>query len=82
MPPRWVFETDDRLKWPVKWSTEGDNVSTLHDLVDHNILLDIESLEVRALVDGEEGGYFPMEMQQWRFDREGQFKIHEKKKKI
>ncbi|KAK2595525.1 hypothetical protein QQS21_006753 [Conoideocrella luteorostrata] len=77
MPPRWVIGMDDRLYWPVKWSTEPEYVFTLHDLVDHNILVDDSTLEVRALVDGEEGGFFPAEMQQWRFNRAGQFEIYD-----
>jgi hypothetical protein len=77
MPPRWVVEMDDRPIWRVKWSTEAEFLSTLHHLVYHNILLDSRTLEVRALVDGEEGAYCPMEMQQWRCNQAGQFAIYE-----
>jgi hypothetical protein len=56
MPPRWVIDTDDRLEWPVKTSSTADFVFVLHDLVDHNILVDTCTFEVRALVDLEESG--------------------------
>lgn len=71
MPPRWVIEMDDRLDWPVKQSLSVNSVFILYDLVDHNILVDVRTLVIRALVDGEEAGYFPKEMQQWQFNREG-----------
>lgn len=64
MPPRWVIDSDNRLEWPVKTSLTAEFVFVLHDLVDHNILIDTRTFQVRALVDLEESGFFPPEMQQ------------------
>ena len=49
MPPRWVIDTDDRSEWPVKRSSSAEFVFVLHDLVENNILVDAQTLEVRAL---------------------------------
>lgn len=68
MPPASVVEEDKRPYWPVKWSKTDEYVFTLHDLVDHKILVDLETLEVRAVIDVDAAGFFPSEMQQWRYD--------------
>lgn len=82
MPPLWVIDQDDRLEWPVKTSPTDDFVFVLHDLVEHNILLDTRTLEVRALVDLEDSGFFPPEMQEWRETRLGQFDIYDDKELV
>ncbi|KAF1963625.1 hypothetical protein CC80DRAFT_394835, partial [Byssothecium circinans] len=65
IPPRWVYENDERVSWPVLSSPEYDFVFCHNDLVIHNMLFSLETLEVLALLDMEECGYFPPEIQQW-----------------
>lgn len=77
IPPRWVAEHDNREHWPVLTSRQADFVLCHHDLVLHNLLLCTRTLEVLALVDMEECGFFPPEVQQWKYDRAGQFGLYE-----
>ncbi|KAJ9158113.1 hypothetical protein NKR19_g3601 [Coniochaeta hoffmannii] len=77
IPPRWVVEYDKRERWPVLRSGRAEFVFCHHDLVPHNLLLSTRTLEVLALVDIEECGYFPAEVQQWKCDRAGQFDLYE-----
>lgn len=77
VPPRWVLEHDNRECWPVLTSSREDFVFHHHDLVLHNLLIDTRTLEVLALTDTEECGYFPPELQQWKYDRLGQFGLYE-----
>jgi hypothetical protein len=79
IPPRWVAEHDDRTRWPVLHSSDGQArfVFCHHDLVLHNMLFCTRTLGVLALVDMEECGYFPREVQQWKHDRAGQFSLYE-----
>ncbi len=77
IPPRWVAEHDTRESWPVLSSRRADFVFCHHDLVLHNLLFSTKTLEVLALVDLEECGYFPAEVQQWKVDRAGQFELYE-----
>jgi len=79
IPPRWVMAVDKRKQWKVKTSRSPDFVFVLHDLVQHNLLLSSDSLEVAMLVDTEESGFFPPEMQQWKFDRIGQGSLYRDK---
>ena len=78
IPPRWVVEHDKREDWPVL-SSQGAFVFCHHDLVIHNMLFCTETLRVLALVDMEECGFFPAEVQQWKYDRWGQFTLYEDK---
>ncbi|KAI1313156.1 hypothetical protein F5Y03DRAFT_156620 [Xylaria venustula] len=77
VPPRWVLEHDQRNSWPVVTSELEEYVFVHHDLVVHNLLFHTQTLEVLALVDMEECGYFPPELQQWKYDRVGQFSLYE-----
>ncbi|MCJ1425040.1 hypothetical protein MMC29_002928 [Sticta canariensis] len=77
IPPRWVMEADNRDYWPVKTSSRMNYSFVLHDLTEPNILVDYRTLEVLALIDVEESGYFQPEMQQWQVTREAQFELYE-----
>ncbi|KAF2254765.1 hypothetical protein BU26DRAFT_144847 [Trematosphaeria pertusa] len=77
IPPRWVSESDTRETWPVLSSRQADFVFCHHDLVLHNMLFCTQTLDVLALVDMEECGFFPPEVQQWKYDRAGQFELYE-----
>lgn len=72
-----MLDKDTRAKWEVKKSTCPEFVFVLHDLVLHNFILSSETLEVLALCDVEESGFFPPEMQQWKFDWAGQGSLFE-----
>lgn len=82
VPPRWVTEHNGRKSWPVLTSEREEYVFTHHDLVLHNLLIDTRTLDVLALLDTEECGYFPPEMQQWKRDRPGQFDLYEDKELV
>lgn len=82
VPPRWVLEYDTRKCWPVLTSEREEYIFTHHDLVLHNLLVDTQTLKVLALVDMEECGYFHPELQQWRYDRPGQFGLYEDKQLV
>lgn len=79
IPPRWVLAVDKRERWEVKRSHHREFVFVLHDLVQHNLRLSSKTLEVVMLVDTEESGFFPREMQQWKFDRIGQGSLYRDK---
>jgi hypothetical protein len=43
------------------------------DLGPHNVMMDLETLEVISIIDWEYSGYFPPEFQKWGATRGGQF---------
>lgn len=77
IPPRWVINSDERMEWPVKTSREMDFSFVLHDLTETNILVHVRTLEILALIDVEDSGFFPAEMQQWKETRQAQFGLFE-----
>ncbi|KAF2241388.1 hypothetical protein BU26DRAFT_525218 [Trematosphaeria pertusa] len=77
IPPRWVSHHDKREAWRVLESPQADFVFCHNDLVLHNMLFCTQTLKVLALVDMEDCGYFPPEVQQWKRDRTGQFGLYE-----
>ncbi|KAK0629191.1 hypothetical protein B0T17DRAFT_615003 [Bombardia bombarda] len=64
VPPRWVRMADGRERWEVKTGEEDEFVFVLHNLGPENLLLNRQTLQVAVLVNVEEAGYFPEEMQQ------------------
>ncbi|TQN67571.1 hypothetical protein CSHISOI_07869 [Colletotrichum shisoi] len=76
-PPGWVLEYDKRQEWPVKKSVTRDFVFCHHDLTSYNILLDWQTLDVKAVIDWEDCGFFPPEIQQWKYTRAERFELFE-----
>jgi aminoglycoside phosphotransferase (APT) family kinase protein len=57
---------DKRPTWAVQTSHDDDEFVFCHDDVAmHNILSNPETLEVEAVVDWENAGYFPRAFRQW-----------------
>jgi hypothetical protein len=77
IPPRWVSEHDRRESWPVRTSSRAEFVFCHNDLVLHNLVFCTRTLRVLALVDMEDCGYFPPEVQQWKYDKAGQCELYE-----
>jgi aminoglycoside phosphotransferase (APT) family kinase protein len=44
------------------------------DLGPHNVMMDLETLEVISIIDWEYSGYFPPEFQKWGATRGGTFR--------
>lgn len=70
IPPGWVIESDEREAWQSRKSEEADFVFCHNDLTAYNILLNWRTLEVIALIHLEHSGYFPAEIQQWKYHGE------------
>lgn len=70
MPPSWL-STDTQPPWRGKksWKTlpleTPEYVFQHGDIAAHNILMDPDTLEVKALIDWEYAGFFPPGMQRW-----------------
>lgn len=77
LPPRWVLEHDNRTEWPPKTSSTYEYVFCHNDLTANNIMLDSNTLEVKALFNWEDSGYFPPEVQQWKYTRFNQFGLYD-----
>ncbi|KAJ8129993.1 hypothetical protein O1611_g3640 [Lasiodiplodia mahajangana] len=70
MPPRWLcIDVDPPWKGKGPWKTlrlEEPNYVFQHgDLAAHNILIDPQTLQVKALIDWEYAGFFPPGMERW-----------------
>lgn len=70
MPPSWLAP-DAQPPWKGKknWKTlplhESRYVLQHGDLAAHNLIMDPQTLQVRALIDWEYAGYFPPGMERW-----------------
>ncbi|KAI0868243.1 kinase-like domain-containing protein [Hypoxylon argillaceum] len=70
MPPSWL-SPDVQLPWINKdcWETlpleMPEYVFQHGDLAAHNILMDLQTLQVKALIDWEYAGFFPPGMERW-----------------
>ncbi|CZS99477.1 uncharacterized protein RAG0_07821 [Rhynchosporium agropyri] len=74
IPPMWIIlGAVDRPSYKTKTSDEEEYVITHSDLGPHNIMIDMETLEVISIIDWEYSGYFPPEFQKWGATREEHF---------
>ena len=76
IPPPWVAYHDAREVWPVRESQDSEFSLWNPEFRADNVLLDTQTLEVRAVVDFEDAGYFPREMQVWKYSRNEQFALY------
>ncbi|KAI1871169.1 uncharacterized protein JN550_004614 [Neoarthrinium moseri] len=77
IPSRWVTDWDQRELWSPKRSDVDEFVFCHLNLTAHNLMLDSETLEVMALIDWEDAGFFSPEFQQWRYFREELFDLYD-----
>ncbi|KAJ5573768.1 uncharacterized protein N7459_008195 [Penicillium hispanicum] len=66
LPPYRVMRLSDRDEWPQKVSKCGKYVFCHNDLSQHNIIVDPQTLKIRAIIDWEYAGFFP-EHFEWPF---------------
>jgi aminoglycoside phosphotransferase (APT) family kinase protein len=71
--PRGSLAPVDRPSWEPKTSDKEEYVMIHGDLGPHNVMMDLETLEVVSIVDWEYSGYFPPEFQKWGATRRGHF---------
>lgn len=73
IPPTWILGSVHRPSWEPKTSDKEEYVMTHGDLGPHNVMMDVETLEVISIIDWEYSGYFPPEFQKWSATRGGHF---------
>ncbi|KAL4948490.1 kinase-like domain-containing protein [Aspergillus filifer] len=66
LPPYRVMRLSDRNEWPRKVTKDDGYIFCHNDLAQHNIIVDPETLEIRAIIDWEYAGFFP-EYFEWPF---------------
>jgi aminoglycoside phosphotransferase (APT) family kinase protein len=73
IPPYRVMSISDRNEWPQKVSktTSGGYVFCHNDLSQHNIIVDSQTLKIRAIIDWEYAGFFPEEFEMPLYNRRG-----------
>jgi serine/threonine protein kinase len=59
IPPPWILEYDKRQRWVSKATTHSSYGFCHGDLSPANIMIDLETLEVKGIIDWEHAGYFP-----------------------
>ena len=71
IPPYRVMRLSDRDEWPRKVSKGGKYVFCHNDLSQHNIIVDPQTLKIRAIVDWEYAGFFPEYFERSFYERRG-----------
>lgn len=66
LPPYRAMRLSDNSEWPRKVSKDGDYVFCHNDLSQHNIIVGLQTLKIRAIIDWEYAGFFP-ERFEWSF---------------
>jgi thiamine kinase-like enzyme len=59
IPPPWILEYDKRQQWIPKATTHSFYGFCHGDLSPANIMIDLETLEVKGIIDWEHAGDFP-----------------------
>ncbi|PGG99278.1 hypothetical protein AJ79_08584 [Helicocarpus griseus UAMH5409] len=75
IPPARITSRDKRTYWPAKVSAKPVYNFCHDDLVQHNIMINVDTLQVEAIIDWELSGFYPPEFEEplWRmrWDDEG-----------
>lgn len=71
VPPWRVLKHPVRAKWSMKTRKEKDLVFCHNDLGTHNVIVDPETLKVKAIIDWEYAGFYPAEFEGMYFRRPG-----------
>lgn len=68
IPPARIASRDKRAYWPVKASLEPQYNFCHNDLAQHNIMINVETMQVEAIIDWELSGFYPPEFEEplWR----------------
>ncbi|KAI0971702.1 hypothetical protein F4678DRAFT_479175 [Xylaria arbuscula] len=60
IPPHFVTQTDDRATWGVQYAPRNEKFSLMHgDLRPGNVIIDLTTLEFKAIIDWECAGFYP-----------------------
>ncbi|XWX01568.1 hypothetical protein V2A60_009596 [Cordyceps javanica] len=71
LPPWRILEKFNRRPWRLRDFEENDLVFCHNDLSAYNVIVDPGTLEVRAIIDWEYGGFYPPQFEQKFFKRDG-----------
>ncbi|KAF3483185.1 uncharacterized protein GIQ15_02509 [Arthroderma uncinatum] len=71
LPPYRVMRKSHRLQWTMKPRETEDLVFCHNDMSTHNIIVDPETLKIRAILDWEYAGFFPPEFEGAFYKRPG-----------
>ncbi|TQV95366.1 Protein kinase-like domain [Cordyceps javanica] len=71
LPPWRRLEKSNRRPWRLRDFEENDLVFCHNDLSAYNVILDPNTLEIRAIIDWEYGGFYPPQFEQKFFKRVG-----------
>ncbi|KAK2796445.1 hypothetical protein FQN50_009556 [Emmonsiellopsis sp. PD_5] len=68
IPPARITSRDKRTYWPAKLSPEPQYNFCHNDLAQHNIIINLETLQVEAIIDWELSGFYPPDFEEplWR----------------
>lgn len=64
IPPARVTSRDKRPHWRAKSSSQSHYNYCHNDLAQHNIMIDVDTLEVEAIIDWEHSGFYPPEFEE------------------
>jgi hypothetical protein len=71
LPPYRVMLLSDKNEWPRKVSKDSEYVFCHNDLSQHNIIVDPQTLKIRASIDWEYAGFFPEHFEWPFYERRG-----------
>lgn len=71
VPPYRVMDLEEGDEWERKVSNEKEYVFCHNDLSQHNVIVDPETLKVRAILDWEYAGFFPVAFEGSFYKRPG-----------
>lgn len=71
IPPYRVLKHSETVKWNLKESDTPEYVFCHNDLSQHNVIVDPQSLKIKAIIDWEYAGFYPPEFESPFFHRRG-----------
>ncbi|KAJ5459268.1 hypothetical protein N7530_011212 [Penicillium desertorum] len=71
LPPYRVIRLSDKNEWSRKVSKDSEYVFCHNDLSQHNIIVDPQTLKIRAIIDWEYAGFFPEQFEWPFYERRG-----------
>lgn len=71
IPPYRALKHSEKVKWNLRPSDTSEYVFYHNDLSQHNVIVDPESLEIKAIIDWEYAGFYPLRFEFPFFHRRG-----------
>lgn len=71
LPPYRIMRNSDRRPWRLKPRKEGDLVFCHNDLSGPNVIVDPDTLKIRAIIDWEYAGFYTPEFEGQFWKRDG-----------